>query len=73
MRHWTEQTDTEANELYPTFTEAKIRQYQDLARAQIRMAYDQGNEDAMADLQAMEDALFREMMRRTDPRKGEPQ
>lgn len=65
MRHWTAETDREADELYPSFTDAKIRVYQDLARQQIATAFEQGNDDALADLNAMYDALTREMLRRT--------
>ena len=64
MRHWTAQTDAEADVLFPTLTTADIRRRQDLCHQQQRMAFDQKNEDAMADLAAMDDALFREMLRR---------
>lgn len=71
MRHWTAETDAEAATLYATFTEAKIRLFQDLARQQIGMAFAQreqrpGMDDAMEDLQAMHDALSREMGLRLD-------
>jgi hypothetical protein len=64
MRHWTDETGREADALYPTFTDAKIRSYQDLARQQIAAAFAACNDDALADLQAMHDALSREMLER---------
>lgn len=70
MRRWTEETDREAGELYRTFTIAKIRRYQDLAQQQMRMAFGQRNEDALLDLQAMHDALARELLRRQVKRKA---
>lgn len=72
--HWTDETDREADTLYRTFTDAKIRRYQDLADQQITMAYAQREsrpaamEAAMTDLNRMRDALTREMMRRCDNR-----
>jgi hypothetical protein len=69
VRHWTAETDREADELYATFSDAKIRRYQDLARQQMRMAFAQGNEDAYLDLEAMQEALTREMLQRVN-RKG---
>lgn len=69
-RHWTDKTDREACILYRTFTEAKIRRYQDLAQQQITTAFRQRNEDALADLNAMNDALARELRRRLDMREG---
>ena len=74
MRNWTDETDREASELYATFTDAKIRKYQDLASQQMGIAYRQRNENALADLQAMHDVLSREMLLRvnrksTGPRK----
>jgi ketosteroid isomerase-like protein len=64
VRHWDDATDRDADQLYRTFTEAKIRRYQDLARQQIATAYRQHNDDALADLRCMENALGREMLRR---------
>lgn len=68
MRHWTAKTDAEADVLYRTFTYAQIRRYQDLAGQQMAMAWqrraEHGMDDAMADLQAMHDALARELGRR---------
>ncbi len=66
MRHWTEETDREADALYRTFSYTKVRCYQDLASQQIAMAYSQRNSDALADLNAMNDALARELRRRLD-------
>lgn len=71
MRHWTEEIDDAANVLFRTFTTAEIRRRQDLCRAQLATAvkrYDRGETrliHAIEDLQAMDNALFREMMRRT--------
>lgn len=73
MRRWTAETDREADVLYRTFTVAKIRRYQDLADQQIAMAWTQrasrpaAMADALADLNAMRNALTREMMRRFPP------
>jgi hypothetical protein len=64
MKHWTEDTDREADQLYRTFSYVKIRRYQDLAGQQMTRAYAQCNETALADLQAMHDALARELRRR---------
>lgn len=64
MRHWTDKTTEEARHFFPTLTEAEIRRRQDIAAQQIRMAYDERNDDALADLQAMERELTHEMMRR---------
>lgn len=70
MKRWTDETDREADELYPTFTTAKIRRYQDVVSQQMAMAYQQRDQrpsamaDAMADLQRCHDALSREMMMR---------
>ena len=78
MRHWTDETDREADELYPTFTDAKIRHYQDLAEQQIARAYpravagDLRMSDAIADLQRMQDALAREMGKRTGRKSARP-
>ena len=68
MRHWTDETDREADVLFRTFSVAEIRRRQDLADQQITRAFAQRNEDALADLNAMRDALSREMARRTAAR-----
>lgn len=67
-RHWTEKTDREADALFRTLSVAEIRRRQDLADQQIRLAYTQRNTDALTDLNAMRDALSREMMRRSTAR-----
>lgn len=64
MIQWTDETDREAAEFYPTLSEREIRRRQDITAQQIGMAHRQGNEDALADLRRQEDALTREMMRR---------
>lgn len=64
--HWTAETDAEADVLYRTFSIPKIRRYQDLAQQQIAMAAEQENDDAVADLNAMFDALVRELLRRQE-------
>jgi hypothetical protein len=68
--HWTEETDRAAAELFKTLSTDEIRLRQGLAASQIRLAWEQKNERALADLRAMEDALTREMFRRTDPEFG---
>lgn len=68
MRHWTAETDIEAATLFDTLTTKEIRQRQDLCHAQMRMPYlgpQGGAEDAMLDMQAMDQALMDAMMRRT--------
>lgn len=62
--HWTDECDREADLFFATLSEAEIRHRQDLCHAQQRMAYDQGNDRALADLQRMGDALARSMMAR---------
>jgi hypothetical protein len=68
VRHWTPETDREADVLYRAFTYAEIRRYQDLAEQQMALAWqrrgEHGMDDAIADLQAMHDALARELGRR---------
>lgn len=66
MRHWTEQTDAEAAEYFPTLSEKEIRRRQDLCQQQIQMAYEQRKADALEDLYRMEQALANEMLRRLD-------
>lgn len=63
---WNATTDKEAKKLYATFSEAKIRKYQDLANAQMKTAHKQGNTEALESLSRMSDALMREMLRRTN-------
>jgi hypothetical protein len=53
--------------LFKTLSTPEIRRRQDLAAQQIRLAWEQKNERASADLQLMQDALTAEMFRRTDP------
>lgn len=65
--HWAEETDRQAAELFKTLSTTEIRSRQDLAAQQVRLAWEQKNERALADLRAMQDALTREMFRRTDP------
>lgn len=64
MRHWTDQTDGEADEFFSTLAESEIRRRQDLCQQQIRTAHARRNDDALADLRRMEDALARSMMSR---------
>ena len=64
--HWTDETDAQAAELFKTLPTAEIRRRQDLAAQQIRLAWEQKNERALADLRRMQDALTGEMFRRTD-------
>jgi hypothetical protein len=68
--HWTDETDREAAELFKTLSTPEIRRRQDLAVQQQRAAWEQSNERALSDLRRMQDALTREMFRRTDPEFG---
>lgn len=68
MRHWDDRTDAEADALFATFSESEIRWRQDLCRAQIVTAHRARNDDALADLRRMEDALQRAMFARLAPR-----
>lgn len=65
MRHWTEDTDREAEEFFDGLTIAQIRRRQVLCDAQIVMAHGQHNDEALADLQRMSDALMGSMLRRS--------
>ncbi len=49
MIQWTDETDREAAEFYPTLSEREIRRRQDITAQQIGIAHRQGNEDALAD------------------------
>ena len=70
MIHWTDTTDVEAAEFFATLSEREIRTRQDLCTQQIGLAWKQRNDDALADLRRMEDALAAEMMRRLDEGRG---
>jgi hypothetical protein len=63
-RHWTEQTDKEADEMYAKLSTPEIRKYQSLCDQQMRLAAEQGKDDALADLAKMSDALMRAMLAR---------
>lgn len=63
-QHWTDEVDAEADVLFRTLSLREIRRRQDLCHQQIQMAMEQNNERALRDLARMDDALFREMMRR---------
>lgn len=65
-QHWTDDVDARAAELFQTLSEREIRRRQDLAAQQLRLAYQAKNERAMTDLRRMQDALTREMFRRTE-------
>lgn len=64
MRRWTEQTDEKADVFFRTLTMKELRHRQGLATQQMAAAYEQRNETALLDLQAMHDALTREVARR---------
>ena len=66
MKHWDDKTDKEAEIFFATLSEKEIRKRQDLCTQQIIMAFEQKNNDALADLRCMEDALTKDMMRRLD-------
>lgn len=65
MRRWTDDTDAEAATYYRTLSTAEIRKRQTLTQEQLGMAYEKELPDAMADLRRQEDALTREMLRRS--------
>jgi len=64
MKHWTDETDREADVFFSTLPVKEIRRRQALCSEQIRHAWEQRNEDALADLRHMEDALTRSMAAR---------
>jgi hypothetical protein len=64
-RHWTAETDREADVFFATLSVKEIRRRQRLAAAQIELAWEQRNDDALADLRRMENALTRSMAERT--------
>jgi hypothetical protein len=70
--HWTGETDRAADALFRTFSVPEIRRRQDLASQQINRAYAMRDRDparaelALTDLTRMQDALTREMLRRTE-------
>ena len=76
--HWTDETDREADVLFRTFSDAEIRRRQDLAGQQLARAsalYDRNPGwygIAVANLQRMQDALTREMLRRTEDQEESP-
>lgn len=63
-QHWTDEVDAEADVLFRTLSTREIRERQVLCHAQQVMAQQQGDERAAIDLARMDDALFREMLRR---------
>lgn len=67
-RHWNAETHREADQFYPTLSEAEIRRRQDLTRQQIEIAHRERLDDALADLHEQEDALTRDMLRRLEAR-----
>jgi hypothetical protein len=64
-RHWTEDTDRAADVLFATLPTSEIRDRQDIANAEIIIAYSRGDTDVLADCQAKADALTRAMLART--------
>lgn len=68
MKEWTEQTSAEAVEFFDSLPESEIRRRQDLASQQIALAHERLTgvlrDDAIHDLQKMQDALAASMMRR---------
>jgi hypothetical protein len=64
VRHWTNETDREADEFFATLSESEIRRRQDLCVQQIEVAHAQHKTDALEDLRRMEDALCRSMLAR---------
>jgi hypothetical protein len=66
LNHWIAETDRQADEFFATLTTEEIRRRQELARQQIRRAYEARNEGALADLTRMEAALIRAMLSRSE-------
>ena len=64
MKNWSDEVDEKSKIFFSTLSEKEIRRRQDLCNQQIKMAYNQKNEDALYDLQRMQKALEREMMNR---------
>lgn len=62
--HWTDETDAEAVPFFDSLSTAEIRRRQDLCAQQKSIAYEQGNGDAMRDLDRMDQALTDAMLRR---------
>jgi len=64
MKHWTDETDKEADIFFATLSIKEIRNRQEICSEQIGMAWKQRNDDALEDLRRMEDALTRSMAMR---------
>lgn len=64
QRRWTDEVNEQSKALFATLTTKQIRQRQDICNAQIALAFEQHKDDALADLERMQDALMREMMNR---------
>lgn len=64
MLHWTDETDREAVAFFDSLSTREIRRRQRLCNQQKRLAFEQGNEDALADLERMNKALTSAMLRR---------
>lgn len=64
MSHWNAEVDAKANVLFASLSLAKLRKRQGLCEQLIALAYRQGNEDALTDLQKMQAALTRAVLAR---------
>ena len=63
--NWSKTTDKKAAKLFSTMPLKELRKRQSLAEKQMIPAYKGGKTKALKDLQAMHDALTREVLRRT--------
>jgi hypothetical protein len=62
---WTDETDRQAAELFDTLELAELRRRQDLCHLQLERAYTARDEQAMLNLQRMDQALTDAVLRRT--------
>ncbi|KXO91067.1 Uncharacterised protein (plasmid) [Tsukamurella tyrosinosolvens] len=63
-QHWTERVDREAVTFFDSLPDREIRIRQDITEQQITMAFEQGKDHALLDLQRQDEALRLAMMRR---------
>ena len=65
MKHWTGTTDIDAVAFFDGLPVKEIRHRQELCELQLQMCDRMTPLDAVADLQAMQDALMESMLRRS--------
>ena len=61
--HWTDETDTQAVELFDTLPIPELHHRLELCRQQQARAFDRKNQSALEDLQRMETALIEAVLR----------